>query len=295
LKVKRFYYKNIKIICDCRGIGSEEIFYESKARNKFELSKRISEIEKFTQSNADHVFCVSEKFKNYIIKNNKTGIKKINVIPCCVDTENFKYVSKLRLEIRNEMDIADKFVILFSGSLNGWQLPERMIEIFKIFKGIIHESVFVIFTKDVNYANNLLLNSGLKSKDFVISSKPYDLINKYLLIGDLGLIIREDNDLNNVAFPIKFAEYLRCGVPVLTSIKSDVADFIHKYSVGYYLEDFKSDNEVRRIAEKVNKEKELIKSDYYKEKVSNIIGEKLGWDYHIDNIIGIYKELLNIK
>jgi glycosyltransferase involved in cell wall biosynthesis len=36
-------------------------------------------------------------------------------------------------------------------------------------------------------------------------------------VGDLGLLLRDAHPVNRVASPVKFAEYLACGVPVLIS------------------------------------------------------------------------------
>lgn len=298
LKLRRFFYKNIKVICDCRGVGSKEIMYKPGIRNKILLSWKIYEIEKFVHINSDYLFCVTEAFKEYILNESKNIIKKIKIIPCCLDTNRFKYNPGLREKIREEMSIKnDDFVILYSGSLNQWQLPGRMIEIFKIFRRVIKNSIFVVLTKDMEEAYKLFIESGLNKDYFIISFKPYNLINKYLLIGDIGLLIREDNDVNRVAFPIKFSEYIRCGVPVLTSISSDVINLVGDYSLGFRLKDFNDDRELRNIAGYIKKNMDYIKSDGYKSKISNAIRKKVDWDYYTDQILEIYKNLLpdNLK
>ncbi len=294
LNVKKIFYKNIKVICDCRGIGSKEILYKNGIKNKNALSKEINRIERFARLNSDFIFCVSQTFKEYILQESNYNIKRIMVVPCCVDVNKFKYDSKLKREIRKEMGIKeDNFVILYSGSLNEWQLPRRMIEIFKIFRRVIKNSIFVILTKDMEEAYRLFNDSGLEKKSFIISFKPYHLINKYLLIGDIGLLIREDNDVNRVAFPVKFSEYLRCGVPVISSISSDVINLIRDYDLGFKLENFNDDEEIRKIAKKIKKNMVYIKSDEYKNKISNIIRKKVDWDYYINPVIKIYKDLLS--
>jgi len=107
LNVKKIFYKNIKIICDCRGIGSKEILYKNGIKNKSTLSKGINRIERFTRLNSDFIFCVSQTFKEYILQESNYNIKRIMVVPCCVDVNKFKYDSKLKREIRKEMGIKE--------------------------------------------------------------------------------------------------------------------------------------------------------------------------------------------
>jgi len=293
LNIRRKYYKKFKVICDCRGLGSREILYKDGIKNKDTLSKGIDKIEKFVWVNSDFLFCVSKTFKEYILKESNCSLKKIMVVPCCVDINKFKYDSKLRKEIKKKIGINEEnFIVLYSGSLNEWQLPERMIEIFKVIEGLIEESLFLIMTKDLRYARELLLDSGIEKESYIIKSIPYSTINKYLLAGDLGLLIREDNDVNKVAFPVKFPEYIRCGVPVLSSISSDVINLIGKYSLGFELEKFDSDEEVKKIAANIKRNMAYIKSDRYKNRISNVVRKKVSWDSYINQVIEVYKNLL---
>jgi len=294
LKLKKFYYKNIKVICDCRGIGSKEILYKPGIRKKALLSAKIREIERYVYSESDYLFCVTRAFKEYILNENKKKVKKIRVIPCCLDVNKFKYDPILRKKVRQEMGIkSSDFVVLYSGSLNEWQLPSRMMEIFKIIRGIIKNSIFVMLTRDLKNAQSLFIGSGLKEKSFIISFKPYNIVSKYLLAGDIGLLIREDNDVNRVAFPVKFSEYIRCGVPVLSSISSDVMDLVRDYGLGYRLKNFNNDGEVKKVSRKIKEDIAYIKSDEYKKKISKIIGNRIDWDNYITSVVEIYKGLVS--
>jgi len=290
LTVKKLYYSNIKIICDCRGLGSKEVLYGSKGEA---LSKKIEEVENYAQKNADNIFCVSDNYKNYIASNNNLNKSKIETIPCCIDINKFRYDARLREEIRAEMGIMDKFVVLYSGSLNEWQLPKAMIEIFKIFDECIKDSIFVMYTNDLEKANNLFTNFNIKGSSYVIDSKPYGLINQYLSAGDVGLLIREDNDLNAVASPIKFAEYVGCGVPALSSIPGDTMDLIEKYNLGFKLEDLDDSGEIYKVVNYIKENIDYIKSDGYKNNISKIIKDKMGWEGHIEKALRVYRKLLS--
>jgi len=293
LTVKKIFYKNIKIICDCRGVYSKEVSYKSGRMDRNYFFRHIERIESYAQVNSDYLFCVSRTFKEHILKNNYNKIKKIKVIPCCIDSEKFKYDPVIRKKIRKEMNIDGKFVVVYSGSLNEWQLPLRMLEIFKIIKSVITGSIFVMFTKDLKYAREIFLNSGIKEDSYILISRPYHLINSYLQVGDLSLLMREDNIVNRVAFPVKFPEYVRCGVPVLSSITSDVINIIEDNDLGFKVNNLYDDAEIKRLALKIKENLKIIKGDKFKMRISNIIGRMTSWDIYIKPVINVYREVIN--
>jgi len=290
LALKRNFYKKAKVICDCRGIGSKELLYKYKGKISKISFKRIQEIESFSQNNSDYLFCVSKAFKNHIrSKSGRTA--KIRVIPCCLDTKIFKYEPKIKEKIKSGLEVGDKFIVLYSGSLNEWQLPAEMIKIFKVINKVIKNSLFVMFTGDSKYAWELFSSSGIKKDSYIIRDVQYHLINEYLQAGDLGLLIRQDNDVNRVAFPIKFFEYIRCGVPVLSSITSDVGDLIRKYHLGFWLKDYRDESEIMKIASLVKNRLDDFRSDTYKKKLSISIEKQMNWESYLDSIINIYKNV----
>lgn len=71
----------------------------------------------------------------------------------------------------------------------------------------------------------------------VLHSDPRGEIQYSLALADLGLLLRERNSVNRVASPVKFAEYLACGVPVLVSPGvGDCPDIVRRERVGYILD-----------------------------------------------------------
>jgi glycosyltransferase involved in cell wall biosynthesis len=52
--------------------------------------------------------------------------------------------------------------------------------------------------------------------------------------GDYGLLLREPTITNRVAAPVKFAEYLACGLPVICSdCIGDCAEFLKTHKAGF--------------------------------------------------------------
>jgi len=291
LKLKKSYFRNALVICDARGVGSEEILYKEDLKQRFLVSKKIKEVEDFVYKNADYIFCVTKKFKEYIEKSNNIIAGRISVVPCCIDSGKFKFIPGFREEIRKELNINKKFAVVYSGSMNGWQLGKEMVEIFLVLKKKISNCFFLVFTRDIEQAETLFESYELKKEEYMILSKSYDDISKFLLAGDLALLIREKNIVNEVAFPVKFAEYVRCGMPVLTSISSDIKDIVETNEMGFILNDFNSKNEVESVAVKIKNSLNLVNTYEYKKNISEIIGELLSWEKYTGKTIDVYNKI----
>ena len=58
----------------------------------------------------------------------------------------------------------------------------------------------------------------------------------YLSAADYGLLLREENVTNGVASPVKFAEYLSCGLQILISANlGDFSGMVAEDSLGYVI------------------------------------------------------------
>jgi glycosyltransferase involved in cell wall biosynthesis len=65
---------------------------------------------------------------------------------------------------------------------------------------------------------------------------PSDQVALYLSAGDLGLLPRRPSLVNQVASPVKFAEYLAAGLPVLTNQGvGDYSELVHREGIGVAL------------------------------------------------------------
>ena len=92
-------------------------------------------------------------------------------------------------------------------------------------------------------------------------------VPKYLLAADYGLLIRENTVTNQVASPVKFAEYLACGLPVIISRNlGDYSEFVTKNNCGYLLNEFNFQPRNKPIIKNIalNHFKKLVFIDEYR-------------------------------
>lgn len=195
---------------DLKGIPSEEEFYHGKgnllSRTMSFLMTRL--LGRVGINTSDSLSVVSERFKDYILRKYKYK-KEIYIYPSVYDTCIFKFNQETREQMRKRYRIKDGDKVLFySGSFQEWQLPEVIFQFLKNVENLdkLNKIKKFVFTQDIPRAEKLI--EKYKIKNVVVKSLSVSELVDYLVMGDIGLICRKDDLVNNLASPTKIAEYI---------------------------------------------------------------------------------------
>lgn len=208
-----------KYIVDCHGALAEEYCYNNKNITKWKLNY-INKMEKRSADLADYIICQSEEMKRLIIKkNNNINADKIFVYKCGVNTDFFRLDEQSRISSRNDLGLKDEILFVYSGGLMKWQKIEESLMFFHEYHKINNNSKFLILTRDTELLNSIVKRMNLESllPHVFVKSVPFNKVSDYLNASDLAFLFRDNDIMNQVAFPTKLGEYLSCGLPVLTS------------------------------------------------------------------------------
>ena len=212
----------VKLIFEARGAGNEETSH-SDQENKITLKKRIkrridSFNEKLLLNKSDNIFCVSEALRDYYVSKFDLDKNVFTVFPGAADAAYFFYDEKIRNDCRKKMNFdKNDIVIVYSGRLEmKWEIPDKIFEFFKDLSRKNKNFKLLLITPDHEIAQKLIEEFNFEESVMARSSK-FEDVNKYLNAADVGLLLREDVIMNNVASPTKFAEYLLAGLPVIIS------------------------------------------------------------------------------
>lgn len=158
------------------------------------------------------------------------------IIPCTLNEAftRLDFSEKLIHTTRREMGFQEKDIVyVYSGSVAGWQsfnlLQEFMLPVLQSGK---HCKLLFLGAKASQLQS---IADQFPEQVFFRHARPNEV--PYLLIGaDYGLLIREQSVTNEVASPVKFAEYLSCGLEVLLSDKlGDYSEFVRNNMCGYII------------------------------------------------------------
>ncbi|MBI4841504.1 MAG: glycosyltransferase [candidate division NC10 bacterium] len=224
-----------RLVLDYRGLLSEEYVLQGKIARRGRMHRLLRRLERWAIRRADAILCVSERLRERAVRWQPATAGKIVVIPCCYDPRVARRdeaaIQRLRAELA--LDPAGDFVLTYAGSLSAWSPPEAILRMFHAFREVHARTRLLLLTGDLEVARASFGDEA----GILIRSVPHETIQHYLALADLGLLLRDRSSVNRVACPVKFAEYLACGVPVLVSPGvGDCPGIARRERVGYVLD-----------------------------------------------------------
>jgi len=207
------FFTRKKLITHLGGIIADErvsVGIWNQGDYRYKISKFL---EKLSLEYCDHVLVVSQTFKDYLQERDK--INSIIVIENCVNEKRFFFNIEKRDYMRNKYNLNDKLVVVFSGSFAPWDYPKEIINSFIEIKRKITNAHFLILTMSKDKISEMILERGIPKDDFTILSLPFDQVPAHLMMGDIALLFRSNSIVHRVGSPMKFAEYLACGLPII--------------------------------------------------------------------------------
>lgn len=214
----RFLPKSVTCIIDAHGVTKEE--YEYAVPNyDYKISETYDYLEEQGMRKAKFVTCQSEAMKKYLL-NKYSFLSENNIYSYkCGADKNIFYIDETeRNKTRNTLGIkSDELLFIYSGGLHKWQKIEDSIKLFVEYCNK-EKAKFLILTLDKIGAEKLISKyDNDTQKKFLIMSATNKEVYKYLNAADVAFLLRDDVILNRVASPTKLAEYMFCGLPVIST------------------------------------------------------------------------------
>jgi glycosyltransferase involved in cell wall biosynthesis len=241
------------VLTDCRGMDAPEMLMVQGLTNLSDapahICERYAELEsqqRSTLASSDAILCVSNAMKRELSAMWGLPQSRVHVVPCGTDVEVGKEAFRKREHCRRALGLDGKFVVAYNGSLSPWQMLPQTISVFRHIASIRSDAHFVAVTTNVGAMRNILQHEGVSTLDSTVLSVPHAEVPWRLAAADLGLLIRDDSLVNRVASPVKFAEYLSCGVPVvLTRSVGDYAALVRDLGIGCVLRSCDLDDDAK--------------------------------------------------
>jgi len=272
------------VIADLRGAAADEVIQKSRGlAGKYfipHLRKFYLWVERQVVLQADTVLCVSRFFKEFLEAN--YNIKKITVIPTFVDTSRFKYSKSLRDLYRGKLGISNQRVFIYSGGTAPWQKIDRAISLFNHLSRKV-DNLFMLFLTHEPHLVKRMIKDQINPKDFKVIGVPHGEVAGYLCAADVGILLREKTLTNHVASPIKFSEYMCCGLPcIISSHIGDTAEILLHGNAGIVLDsdlDFPSPSDFQTLL------------SLNRDEISDLMYSNFSSDIFIPKILRFYENI----
>ncbi len=128
-----------------------------------------------------------------------------------------------RSQVRRELGVGEGApLLLYAGSLGERYLPEHLFRFYAEVRRRRADSFLVVLTGHQELARKIAKKVGLPSSALAIQRVPPETVPSYLAAADLGISLRKETFSQQGVAPIKHAEYLLCGLPII--VTSGVGD-----------------------------------------------------------------------
>jgi glycosyltransferase involved in cell wall biosynthesis len=223
LALKRRF--GLKFIFDVRGLLADE-YVDAGHWQKDSIYYSITKAsERKALAAADGVVTLTEAIWPFIAKSDGLRGRQVvhEVVPCCADLNLFTFNPHERQRLRKEMGVEDRFVVVYSGSIDGWYLTEEMADFFVTLRQ--HEPrAHLLWLTNGRHARirELMQARGMTTRDYTVHTAPTRDVPSYLSASDVGLAFIKPCFSKLASSPTKYAEYLGCGLPLV--INAGVGD-----------------------------------------------------------------------
>lgn len=230
------------ILFDIRGFMPEEFVDGGLWPEGGWIYRSVKRAEKWLMKEADGFVVLTERASE--ILSDEIGPRPVEVIPCCVDLKRFELANgESRQEIRARLGLSGRKVVTYVGSFGGWYLSDELVDFFSCLYSS-DPSIFpmVLTQRNPSAVEEKLRASGLPEDAFLVESlEPRDLAD-YLIAADVAVSFIKPCFSKLSSSPTKLAEYLACGLPIISNRGiGDVDQLLQSRGVGVLINSFECD------------------------------------------------------
>lgn len=176
-------------------------------------------------------------------------VAAIEVVPCCVDIASASVDPADARRRRGELGYSDDDVVaVYAGGLSHYQQVPTMLT---LWRRLLDEPrlKFLLLTNDDPHSLPAVVGDlgafGDRLQHFSLSRRE---VPATLAAADIGFMLRDSRELNRVASPVKFPEYLAAGLGIVASPGTgDASDLIESGDLGVLVDTQRIDDGVDAV------------------------------------------------
>ena len=244
-----------RILFDIRGFMPEEYTDAGVWPEGGALYRGVKRVERFLFDSADAFVVLTEKAREILFPGRHDADEKgrpVEVIPCCVDFKRFRAADETpREELRRELKLEGRRVVVYVGSFGGWYMAEETARLMALaYKQDPRTFALVLTQTPPEPIATRLRELGVPDESFHVGRAAPPDVPKYLKASDIAVSFIRACYSKLSSSPTKIAEYLAAGLPVVCNAGiGDVDEVIEGDRVGVVLRDFDDESFARALKE----------------------------------------------
>ncbi len=225
-----------RVILDLRGLRDVEYLHSlEKSEEQLDPAEAAAlagyrDREAAACRAADGIVCVSRGMMTELRRRHPDLAAPVAHVPN--HAESVSDPEELRRAARARLRVADDAVLIaYLGGMSAWQMAEESALLVRALAEAQPGLRALFLTHEADAARAIL--KRVDATDVLVRSAPSGDAHLTLAAADYGLLLRRNDPVNRVACPVKFGEYLACGVrPVLTPNVGDQSDLVMGSDLG---------------------------------------------------------------
>jgi glycosyltransferase involved in cell wall biosynthesis len=231
-----------RLVFDLRGLMAEEYVDAGVWQEESLPFRSVKALERTGLKRADQIVVLTERMREWLVRERKVSPESIAVIPCCVD---------LSLYSNDATGQSERPELVYAGSVTGLYMLKEMAGFFIELRSLEPQWMLrILTTSSREGASSVLTGIGLHPDDFRIGAVPANEVPRYLRAAKLGISFRKPTFSQIAASPTKIPEYLAAGLPVVSNAGiGDTDQLLESERVGVIVREFTSEAYARSASE----------------------------------------------
>lgn len=242
-----------KLIFDIRGFMPEEYVDAGIWPENGYLYRGLKRFERYLLQTSDAFVLLTEKARGIVFPgctDTDSKGRPLEVIPCCVDFARFAEAAETsREQLRAELNLTDRRVMVYVGSFGGWYMTDEMTEFLATAHRQQPASFSMILTQSPRQmVVERMVRLGISEKDFQVIEVAPQAVPRYLRAADIGISFIKPCYSKQSSSPTKIAEYLASGLPIVSNAGiGDLDKLIEDNRVGTLVREFTAESYLKAL------------------------------------------------
>jgi glycosyltransferase involved in cell wall biosynthesis len=226
------------MIFDLRGLMAEE-YVDAGLWRRGGLAYRITNwVQRAALRRADGIVMLTEAVREYLFEHEPPAAP-VAVIPCCAEVPCVDGRAGRSRDIRAELGLSDRPVMVYVGKFTGWYMEREMVDFYRSACRLRPELLFLVLTQSDPFPiEEAFRHGGVPPSNYVIARAEPAEVGDYLAAADFGISFVRPSFSKISSSPTKVGEYLAAGLPVVSTTIGDLAELFADGKLGVLVDDF---------------------------------------------------------
>jgi glycosyltransferase involved in cell wall biosynthesis len=224
---------NVKVLFWVLDLYPDAVWCGTNIKEKNIVLSFWKLVNKCSFKKADFIISLS----NTMIKETKKYLpssdqNKFVQIPTWVDPEKFYPLDRKKNPLLTELNLAGKFIVLYSGNIGATHDLNFLPELANSLKS--HKNIVFLIVGSGSGLKNLTRKACCCNNVAFLPPQPFESLNNLLSLGHIA-IVSQKYGTGGVSMPSKTYYYMACGCAIMgvVPLDSGVKDVVREYKCGF--------------------------------------------------------------